>query len=154
MREFLDFGSQMVTSHIKERVVKLPFAYDTVELPVAQKSISDSMNTDSDDFTSASSTEGEVSEEYFVGFPDEVLQEAQKEVPSREETRSILLASNVSHLDVSSQESVCQYLLDTEVIAWSTKDLRPAEVPVKHCFELTDGDPIYSRPRRMPPEHN
>lgn len=35
MRGCLDFGSQMVTLHIEEKVVKLPFEYAKMKLPVA-----------------------------------------------------------------------------------------------------------------------
>lgn len=55
-----------------------------MELPAAQKSKPDSMNTDSDYFTSVSRAEEEGSdEEYCVGFACDVLEEVQKRVPSR-----------------------------------------------------------------------
>lgn len=74
---------------------------------MAQKSESDSKITDSDDLTSVGSAEEEGSDEvYFVGFAGNVLEEAKKDKPSREEERFILLASKVFHGDVAAEKSL------------------------------------------------
>lgn len=45
-------------------------------------------------------------------------------------------------------------LRDMDIVVWSLDDLRPAVILVKHGFELTDGNPIYSRSCRLLPRHN
>lgn len=145
----------MVIPHNEERVVKLPFEYARMKLLVAQKSYFESMNTDSNEFTSASSTEKEGSEEwYFVRFAGNFLEQAQRDELLREKERSTLLASKVSYLGVGSSKTFCQYILESYIIVWSTKDLSPAEVPVRHFSELTNESPILNRLRSMAPKRN
>lgn len=61
MRSCLDLGSQFVSLNIEGSIVKVPFEYATIKNPgaskEAQKIDSDSKNTYSGDFTSATSTE-------------------------------------------------------------------------------------------------
>ena len=40
------------------------------------------------------------------------------------------------------------------IAAWSLDDLRPADVPVTHSFELKDPSPNRHASRRLPPRHN
>eukprot|EP00737_Agarophyton_chilense_P002013 gb/GEZJ01002278.1/.p1 GENE.gb/GEZJ01002278.1/~~gb/GEZJ01002278.1/.p1 ORF type:complete len:592 (+),score=68.54 gb/GEZJ01002278.1/:824-2599(+) len=80
------------------------------------------------------------------------------DVPSsgedEESARSALLSSKMAHLRPDLQKKMTDFLKETDIIAWSSGDLCPADVPVKHSFELTDEKPLHSKVRRMPPRHN
>lgn len=51
------------------------------------------------------------------------------------------------------QRKVEGLLHEVEIFSWSLHDLRSADVPVQHTFEVTDDKPFYHRPRRMSPKH-
>ena len=58
------------------------------------------------------------------------------------------------HLPNNMQEGLIEKLSDSGALAWTLDDLRPADVPVEHDFELSDDRPIHFSPRRMPPRHS
>ena len=58
------------------------------------------------------------------------------------------------HLSPSDRRVISESLKDYGIIAWSFHDLRKADVPVKHSFELEDDTPVYHQPRRLSPKHN
>lgn len=45
-------------------------------------------------------------------------------------------------------------LSDMDIVAWSLDGLHPADVMVKHSFDLTNDSPIYTTSRRIPPRNN
>lgn len=49
---------------------------------------------------------------------------------------------------------IADLFVEKEVIARSLHELRPAKVPFRHCFELTDDNLVYHKSRRMAPKHN
>ena len=51
-------------------------------------------------------------------------------------------------------ESISSTLRDLGVVARTSDELRPADVPVKHYFELNDPTPIHNSSRRLAPRHN
>lgn len=65
-----------------------------------------------------------------------------------------MVSKKLEHLPSMYQTEKTSMLRGIDIVAWSLGELRPATVPVKHRFELTDETPIYSRNRRLPPEHN
>lgn len=65
-----------------------------------------------------------------------------------------LLHEKVSHLPDYVARELLSTLQELEIVAWSLDDLRPANVPVRHAFDLTSDVPIHSRARRLPPKHN
>jgi len=58
--------------------------------------------------------------------------------PNREE----LLDEKLKHLDPEHQEKINNVLTEERVLAESLHDLRPADVPYEHAFELTTSIPI------------
>ena len=46
------------------------------------------------------------------------------------------------HLESEAQELIQASMKENNVVATSLDDLRPAEVPIEHHFELNDPNPI------------
>ena len=154
LRGCLDFGLQQVTLFAEDKKAVLPFEYALIEVPI----INDS-DTDSEYFTSdsdaAPDAEEMVENDLVVALADDLNDEPVEELDiSVEHKRNLLLLEKVSHLDEKIQGLIIDLLKSTTNIAWSLRDLCPADVPVKHHFELSDNNPLYHRARRMSPRHN
>ena len=65
-----------------------------------------------------------------------------------------LLRTKLLRLPEAEQAEIVGMLRDLNVVAWSFDDLRPAEVNVKHFFELTDNTPIHHPVCRLAPKHS
>ena len=65
-----------------------------------------------------------------------------------------LLLSKLSHIAEEKAERIIGSTKKMGTAAWSLDDLRPADVPVPHSFELVDGTQISHAARRLPPRHN
>ena len=63
------------------------------------------------------------------------------------------LTSRLAHLPREAQEILFHALGANDIVAWTLDDLRPASVPFRHGFELTDEVPIHFRSRRLSPRH-
>lgn len=64
------------------------------------------------------------------------------------------MASKLSQLEFDSQKRISSCLLESRVIAWSVRDLIPANVPVKNSLKLAGKRLIHNIPRLMFPKHN
>ncbi len=53
------------------------------------------------------------------------------------------LTSRINHLDEDAAARIRSALKDSNVVAKSLSDLRPALSPVEHGYELEDGRPIH-----------
>ena len=71
-----------------------------------------------------------------------------------ERLRLALLIEKLRHLAFKTMESILSSIQNSGIVAWSLDDLRPADVPVSHSFELEDPRPITHTARRLPPRHN
>ena len=60
----------------------------------------------------------------------------------------------LAHLDSDIQNVIETAMMENSIVAISLDDLRPAEVPIKHHFELEEKNPIYHSAMRMAPLHN
>lgn len=125
----------------------------------------DESSTDSEDFTSdsaagpADSSDDETEyvptvrdKEPFEpdsGFPPENSEEGN---PEREKWD--ILKAKLGHVDKDRAEEINASIRDAGIAAWSLDDLRPANVPVTHSFELEDERPISHRARRLSPIYN
>ena len=156
LRGCLDFGLQQVTLLAGDRKAVLPFEYAVIEVPAADES-----DTDSEDFTSdseADPNDDEAREDDLIVALAEDFEEIEatpvQPNVSEEDRKTSLLSQKVKHLDEMMQTEVLSMLNESHCIAWSLRDLSPADVPVKHHFELNDNAPIHHRSRRMAPKHN
>lgn len=60
----------------------------------------------------------------------------------------------MTHLPRKMEEELMSILMARGVILQSLYDLSPANVPLKHWFELNnDAEPVYHHMRRMPQKH-
>ena len=66
----------------------------------------------------------------------------------------VTLEATVSHIEEEFKAPLVEKLLRSGIMAWGLHDLRPAETPVEHSFDLTNHEPIYHRPRRLSPKDN
>lgn len=64
------------------------------------------------------------------------------------------IRGRLAHLLKDAQDILGNALLQKYVVASSLEDLRPAEVPHEHYFELDYSNPIYHSARRISPLHN
>ena len=64
-----------------------------------------------------------------------------------------ILRERLAHLDNEAQSFINTALMDKSTVTASLDDLRPAEVPIKHDFELDNTNPIYHSARRMASLH-
>ena len=63
------------------------------------------------------------------------------------------LRAGLCHLPETMQADISETLHEEGFVAWTLDDLRPAEVPVSHRFELRDSTPIHHSARRIAPRH-
>ena len=68
--------------------------------------------------------------------------------------REGLLLSKLSHIEKENADRIIGSIKNMRITAWSLDDLRHADVPVSHSFELTEDTPISHAARRLPPRHN
>ena len=64
-----------------------------------------------------------------------------------------VLREKLANLDGDTQNTIDTEMMEKSIVATSLEDLRPAEVPIKHCFELDGTNPIYYSARRLAPLH-
>ena len=154
LRGCLDFGLQQVTLFAKDKKAVLPFEYALIEVPIVNDS-----ETDSEDFTSdsdiAPDDEDENESDLVIALAKDAEDASVEELDiSEEEQRNSLILEKVSHLNEESGDRISGILRDNNIVAWSLQDLCPADVPVRHYFELTDYTPIHHRAHRLAPKHN
>ena len=150
----IDLGHQSVRMVIGNKNVKRTLAFDQVSPIVAGS------ETDSEDFTSDAESfalESSSEEETYVVaiFGDDTCKlnltldramEEDDEVDScdanciSEEVKFI--RERLVHLDNEAKSLIETALMDKSTVATSLDDLRPAEVPIKHHFELDNTNPI------------
>ena len=65
-----------------------------------------------------------------------------------------LLMSKLSHISKKNADHIICSIKSMRIAACSLDDLRPADVPVSHYFELMDDTPISHAARRLPPRHD
>ena len=65
-----------------------------------------------------------------------------------------ILEEKFAHLGSDTQHVIETAMMEKSIVATSLDDLRPAEVPIKHHFELDDTNPIYHSARKMALLHN
>ena len=83
-------------------------------------------------------------------WPDEAQREETEEKKSGNHEE---LAARLVHLPKETREILFHTLDENDIVAWTLDDLRPASVPYRHGFELTDDQPIHFRSRRLSPRH-
>ena len=162
----IDLGHEPVRMVIGNKTVKISLEFDQVSPIVAGS------ETDIEDFTSdveSFSSESSLEKETYVVaiLGDEVFEldltldgamEEDDEVDSfdsnfiNEAVR--ILRERLAHLDNEAQSVIETALMDESIVATSHDDLRPAEVLIKHHFELDNTNPIYHSAGRMAPFHN
>ena len=171
----IDLGKQHVQVTVGKTTVKLGLNMDVER--VSQSGTS----TESEDFTSDSEAvpdSSTTSENNFVlatldrepfepdlgliKTPDSDMDEAGEGLDglphrSEEEPERLhlaLLTGKLRHLGPEAREDIIKSIENSGIAAWSLDDLRPADVPVTHSFELEDPSPIKYASRRLPPRHN
>ena len=159
LQAVIDFGKQEVRLTVGAKSNTLSFDYARVPVPDG-----DASGTDSEDFTSGSdavpsddSDEEADPGEFFVGLVGECEPEPALVMSNSEEEEQegeSLVHEKFSHLPMNKQAIFKDSITSSKTIAWSMKDLRPADVPVRHHFELTDDTSIHHRARRLAPKHN
>ena len=162
----IDLGHQSVRMMIGNKTVKTSLAFDQGSPIVAGS------ETDSEDFTSdvESFASGRLSEEETYRFSilgddscklnltlDRAMEEDYELDSSdsngiNEEVK--ILRERLAHLDNKAQSVIDTALMDKSIVATSLDDLRLAEVPITHHFELDKTNLIYHSARRMAPLHN
>lgn len=115
--------------------------------------------TPSEDFTSDSSEEEPlVSSIDDLGEDDEFVLMIGKDLEEDEETYTEKteeqLEKKLQHLPRKARRKLERIIRKAGVVAESLYDLRPADVPVEHHFELKADEPIYCRGRRVSPKDN
>ena len=65
-----------------------------------------------------------------------------------------LFREKVCHLAFKTRESIVSSIQKSGIVALTLDDLRPADVPVSHSFELEHPRSITHTARRLPPRHN
>ena len=159
LQAIIDFGKQEVRLTVGPNSTILGFEYAGESLPKDNVS-----GTDSEDFTSgsdaapseASDDEADVAD-YFVGLITECEEEPSfvaDEHEDEERKKENLLESKFEHFAKDEADVLKRIVSSSGTVAWSIKDLRPADVPVRHHFDLTDNTPIHHRARRLAPKHN
>lgn len=86
--------------------------------------------------------------------PSRVYDRASANSSFKLEERLLAVESEINHRDQRDRSKLFTMRPDSEVVAWSIKDLRPADVPVDHSFDLTDKSPIHHYARGMSPINN
>ena len=172
----IHLGKQHVQVTMGKTTVKLGLNVDFEPVPHSGTS------TESEDFTSDSeaisdsSTTSENNNFFLatldqkpfepdlglIKTPDSATDEAgegQDGVPHRleEEPETLhlaLLTGKLRHLDSEARQNIINSIENSVIAAWSLDDLRPADVPVTHSFEIEDPSPITHASRRLPQPHN
>ena len=162
----IDLGHQSVRMMIGNKSVKMSLEFDQVSPIVAgSETDSEDFTSDVESFASESSSEEET---YVVAiFGDDpcnlnlTLDRAIEEDDEMDSSDSNCISEEVkilrerlAHLDNEAQSVIETALMDKSIVVTSLDDLRPAEVPIKHHFELDSTNPIYHSARRMAPLHN
>ena len=107
----------------------------------------------------------DAAEDGLIGLPDLLEGEPDSESEAEEgESRAdeenperlqlALLREKLRHLAFETRESIVSSIQNSGIVAWSLDDLRSADVPVSHSFELEDPRPITHTVRRLPSRHN
>lgn len=156
LRGCLDFGLRQVSLFAGDTKAVLPFEYAVVEVPAATNS-----DTESEDFTSdsdAAPKEDDDAEGDLIVALAVDLQLPQnvsvQETVSDNGHKQTALSEKVKYSDEDIRHELLLILKDSGSVAWSLQDLSPADVPVKHYFQLTDSSTIHHRAQRMAPKHN
>lgn len=155
----LDFKAEEVRLDYREKIVKLPMISEYAR-PRDLGS-----GTDSEDFTSSSEAtdvssggEEEGNEGDQVEYVVMIQSDAESSTGNHAEDQGATirqeLEEKLAHLPKGNAEHLTKILSGSGIIAASLHDLRPANVPVRHSFELKNDEPIYSGGRRLPPKHN
>ena len=162
----IDLGHRSVRMVIGNKTVKMNLEFDQVSPIVADS------ETDSEDFTSdveSFASESSSGEETYVVVilrddPRNLTLTLDREMGEDDEVNSSdlngineevkMLRERLAHLDSETQSVIETALMDRSIVATSLDVLRPAEVPIKHHFELDNTNPIYHSARRMAPFHN
>lgn len=66
----------------------------------------------------------------------------------------VLLSDKLRHLAADTRSTLAGVIQQLVIAAWSLDDLRPADVPLTHLFELEDQNRITHMACRLPPRHN
>lgn len=65
-----------------------------------------------------------------------------------------MLRGKFLHLPEEVGRKILSILQESGIFSWSLEDLRPADLPVRHSFELSTHVPIHCRSSLLPPRHN
>ena len=162
----IDLGYQSVRMVIGNRTVKMSLELDQLSPIVAgSETDSEEFTSDVESFASESSSEEET---YVVAILGDdpcnlnlTLDRAMEDQDEVELSDSNginkevkILRERLAHLDNEAQSVIETALMDKSIFATSLSDLRPAEVSIKHHFELDNTNPFYHYARRMAPLHN
>lgn len=121
--------------------------------------------TDSEDFTYYSSVEDTEKDEEIerrtlvLMLYDQAENTFAKISPEMNETardETILqeLQVKLGHLLEENRDDITDLIVSQNIVALSLRGLRPADVPYRHHFELTDERPVYPSPQRLAQNHN
>lgn len=75
-------------------------------------------------------------------------------VESQEAVTAVIRASKRGNIEQKEHESLVKALEDIDVIVWDVHDIKQADVPAIHLFELTDDTSIHLRSRQTALRHN
>ena len=144
MRATLDYENLMISIPNGSSSVLVPFKEDTHRFEYFDS------GTDSADFTSDSGAEpSSTDSKESCHVP---------EVPPQPETgftqEPSIMIEAVSHLPKGIASEIVDMLLESDAVANSLDDLRPADTPIDHSFELLDQKPIHQPVRRLAPKFN
>lgn len=159
----LDFRAEEVSLHYKGQKAKLSIVSEYTQAQVLVGM------TDSEDFTSdfdgaepslggKGDAEDDLGEELVPTFQDSWTPKnsivSGHEGEDRDSTIRRELGEKLSHLPHKTATCIKELFLDTNVVACSLHDLRPAYVSVEKSSELNDNIQIYHQGRRMAQKHN
>lgn len=78
--------------------------------------------------------------DFYEEYPESDSEEEEEEDPDHKEVHEKrhlgLLRETLSHLAYASRASTMSSIQNSKIVAWSLDNLRPADVPVSHSFEL------------------
>ena len=96
-------------------------------------------------------------EDPHAGLPDLVREhseyKSEDEKENRNENEGVFM-SKLSHISKGKADCIVVAIKSMIIAAWSLDDLRPADVPLSHSFELIDDTLISHAARTLPPKHN
>lgn len=64
------------------------------------------------------------------------------------------ISEKLGNVPFDVREEINELFVRKKAVMRSLKDLRPANVAVRHCFELKDENAVHSPAHRMPPKHH